>query len=74
MPVPLMNAYLCKEGGLCVPLRVLNLKRKEDNKVPCNDIEWEGCPFTFRTHPVATPGPLDMCVCDLIAGLVHGQH
>lgn len=60
MPVKFMNADLCEEGSLCVPLSELNPKRKKGDKDPVHDLEWEGCPST-RTHPISTPGPLDMC-------------
>jgi hypothetical protein len=51
MPVKLMNAYLCKEGRLCVPLRVLSMERKEGDKVPCKWYHVGGVLFFSQNPP-----------------------
>lgn len=72
MPVKLINADLCEEGSLCVPLRELNPKRKKGDKDPEHDLEWEGAPFYPQNHPVSFQVPLT-CVYSFIARSAHGQ-
>lgn len=72
MPVKLMNADLCEEGSLCVPLRELNPKRKKGDKDPIHDLEWEGRPSTLRTTLLPLQVPLT-CVHSFIARSAHGQ-